>query len=53
MNDKYYERLGHIIDIYAKSEKFTDIELGKAIENFYKILSDEEMRDLREVENKK
>lgn len=53
MDDKYYKKLGSKIAQFVDQEKFTYIELGKLIEQYYKILKNEHMRDLREIENKK
>jgi hypothetical protein len=53
MNDKYYEKLGKKITEYVHINKFSNIEIGKIFEQYYQILSYEEMRDLREVANKK
>jgi hypothetical protein len=53
MQDKYYEKLGKKIIEYVNFNKFTSIEIGKIFEQYYEILKFEEMRDLREVANKK
>ena len=53
MQDKYYKKLGSKIAEYVSHEKFTFIELGKVFEQYYEILKNEEMRDLREIANKK
>jgi hypothetical protein len=53
MNDKYYKKLGSKITEYVELKKFTSTELGKIFEQYYEIFKNEEMRDLREVANKK
>lgn len=53
MDDKYYKKLGLKITDFVSNEKFTYVELGKLFEQYYKILKNENMRDLREIENRK
>ena len=53
MNDKYYKLLGAKIKDYVELKKFTTTELGKIFEQYYETFKNEEMRDLREVANKK
>lgn len=53
MQDKYYTKLGSKIAEHVYLNKFTTTELGKIFEQYYETLKNEEMRDLREVANKK
>lgn len=51
MNSKYYSRLGQMAKQYCKSVAFTEYDLGKAIEQAYLMLLDEDMRDQRDIKN--
>lgn len=53
MNSKNYSKLGVAARRYAKSESFTDYDLGKAIEQLYLMIRDEDMRDARDEANGK
>lgn len=53
MNEKYYKKLGSKITEYVELKKFTPTELGKIFEQYYETFKNEEMRDLREVQNQK
>jgi len=53
MNDKNYKRLGKMVTDYVMSDAFTDEELGKTIEQLFLLIAREDMRDARELANKK